>query len=87
MVTLLAGRLAGLSTRDRFTGESDYVFSTELGQRVGEAGIRNVFYAALVRAGLGLAATTSTRTAIRRHRSAFTTCGIRGAPGPSMSGR
>jgi integrase len=53
MVPLLSQRLASLSTRERFTGEADYVFSTALGERVGEKRIRRVFYAALGRAGLG----------------------------------
>ena len=50
MVPLLARRLA---RRDRFTRDSDYVFASELGERLGEAAIRKVFDAALVRAGLG----------------------------------
>jgi integrase len=53
MVPVLAQRLAALADRDRFTGEADYVFSGGLGERVGEAGVRKVFYAALTRAGLG----------------------------------
>ena len=50
---ILAQRLAALATRDRFTADADYVFSTDLGERVGEKRIRQVFYAALGRAGLG----------------------------------
>jgi integrase len=46
-------RLASLSTGERFTMPADYVFSAELGERVGEARVRKTFYAALVRAGLG----------------------------------
>jgi integrase len=53
MVSILAQRLAALSTRDRFTADADYVFSNGLGERIGDARIRKVFYAALVRAGLG----------------------------------
>jgi integrase len=53
LVPNLAQRLASLSTRERFTGDSDYVFSTALGERLGEKRIRKVFYAALVRPGLG----------------------------------
>ena len=53
LVPILAQRLAALATRDRFTADADYVFSTELGERVGEKRIRRVFYAALARAGLG----------------------------------
>jgi integrase len=53
MVPILSQRLAAISTRQRFTGGADYVFSTEIGERVGEARVRKVFYAGLVRAGLG----------------------------------
>ena len=53
LVPILSQRLAALATRERFTGDADYVFSTELGERVGEKRIRRVFYAALGRAGLG----------------------------------
>jgi integrase len=53
MVSILSQRLAALAVRDRFTSDADYVFSNDLGERVGDARIRKVFYAALVRAGLG----------------------------------
>jgi integrase len=53
MVPILSQRLASLASRDRFTGDADYVFSTLLGERIGEARVRKVFYAGLVRAGLG----------------------------------
>ena len=53
LVPILSQRLAALATRERFTGEADYVFSTAFGERLGEKRIRKVFYAALVRAGLG----------------------------------
>ncbi len=53
LVPILAQRLAALATRERFTADADYVFSTELGERVGEKRIRRVFYAGLGRAGLG----------------------------------
>jgi integrase len=53
MVAILSQRLASLARRERFTGDADYVFSTPLGERIGEARIRRVFYAGLVRAGLG----------------------------------
>jgi integrase len=53
LVSILSTRLAALSTRERFTADSDYVFSTPFGERLGEKRIRKVFYAALVRAGLG----------------------------------
>jgi integrase len=53
LVSILSERLAALSTRERFTADSDYVFSTAFGERLGEKRIRKVFYAALVRAGLG----------------------------------
>jgi integrase len=52
MVSILSRRIAALATRDRFTGDADYVFSNNLGERIGDARIRKVFYAALVRAGL-----------------------------------
>jgi hypothetical protein len=42
-----------LVTRDRFTGDADYVSPNGLGERIGDARIRKVFYAASVRAGLG----------------------------------
>jgi integrase len=53
LVPLLSQRLAVLGTRPDFVAESDYVFCTELGGRVTDKRIRAVFYAALVRAGLG----------------------------------
>ena len=53
VVPLLAQRLAALSTRARYTTDDDYVFSTELRGRVTDKRLRAVFYAALVRAGLG----------------------------------
>ena len=53
MVPVLAERLARLGQRRAFTGGADYVFSTELGQRVNEQQVREVFYAALARAGMG----------------------------------
>jgi integrase len=51
MVRVLAQRLAELSTRQDFVGESDYVFANPAGQRVRDANVRAVFYAALDRAG------------------------------------
>ena len=51
MVPVLAQRLAELSTRRDFVGESDYVFANPVGQRVRDANVRAVFYAALDRAG------------------------------------
>jgi integrase len=51
MVPILAGRLSALAGRTRFSAESDYVFASDLGTRVGEAKIRKVFYSALTRAG------------------------------------
>lgn len=53
MVSILAQRLASLSKRERFTDAGDYVFATDVGGRVWDARVRKVFYAALVRAGLG----------------------------------
>jgi integrase len=53
LVPILSQRLAALAMRERFTGDADYVFSTALGERVGEKRIRRVFYAALDRADLG----------------------------------
>jgi integrase len=53
MVPILSRRLAALIRRDRFTRDADYVFANELGERLGDAAIRKIFYAALVRAGLG----------------------------------
>lgn len=53
MVPILSRRLAELSRRDRFTRDADYVFANALGERLGDAAIRKVFYAALIRAGLG----------------------------------
>lgn len=51
MVGVLAQRLAELSTRHDFVGESDYVFANPIGRRVRDANARAVFYAALDRAG------------------------------------
>jgi hypothetical protein len=42
-----------LSTSGQFTAPADYVFSTALGGRITDKRLRSVFYAALVRAGLG----------------------------------
>jgi integrase len=53
LVPLLSQRLAALGMRPDFAAESDYVFCTDLGGRVMDKPIRAVFYAALVRAGLG----------------------------------
>jgi integrase len=53
MVAILARRLAALADRERFTRDDDYVFCNELGERLGDARVRGVFYAALMRAGLG----------------------------------
>ena len=53
LVPILSQRLAALGTRDRFTRDDDYVFSTTLGGRVTDKRAREVFYAALGRAGLG----------------------------------
>jgi integrase len=53
MVPVLACRLAALATRNDFIGESDYVFSNSTGGRVDDGKVREVLYAALVRAGLG----------------------------------
>lgn len=53
LVPLLAQRLAALGTRPNFTGDADYVFATELGERVEDSVVRAVFYAGLERAGLG----------------------------------
>jgi integrase len=53
LVPTLSRRLAALGTRDRFTRDDDYVFSTAIGERVTDKRAREVFYAALVRAGLG----------------------------------
>jgi integrase len=53
MVPVLAQRLAELSTRHDFTGESDYAFANPAGDRVRDANARRVFYAALDAAGLG----------------------------------
>lgn len=53
LVPVLAQRLAQLSTRPNFTGETDYVFATEHGERAGDKRLREVFYAALTRAELG----------------------------------
>ncbi len=51
MVRVLSQRLAELSTRRDFVGESDYVFSNPAGQRVRDANVRAAFYAALDHAG------------------------------------
>lgn len=53
MVPVLAQRLAELSTRQDFVGESDYVFANPVGQRVRDNNVRAVLYAALSQAGLG----------------------------------
>jgi integrase len=53
LVPILAERLAVLSTRRDFSGEDDYVFCTGFGERLSDAAIRAVFYAAMVRAGMG----------------------------------
>jgi integrase len=53
LVPALSQRLAALGTRDRFTRDDDYVFSTAIGERLTDKRAREVFYAALVRAGLG----------------------------------
>jgi integrase len=53
LVPILAHRLAALSTSGQFTAPADYVFSTALGDRITDRLLRSVFYAALVRAGLG----------------------------------
>ena len=53
LVPILAERLAALSTRRDFSSEDDYVFCTGFGERLSDATIRAVFYAAVVRAGMG----------------------------------
>lgn len=53
LVPQLGQRLADLATRDQFTGDGDYVFHNALGQRVDDALVREVFYAALARAEMG----------------------------------
>jgi integrase len=53
LVPLLAERLTAVLACSRFAGTGDYAFATPLGDRVNERKIRRVFYAALVRAGLG----------------------------------
>jgi integrase len=53
MVAILARRLAALADRQRFTDEGDYVFCNALGNRLADTSVRRVFYAGLVRAGLG----------------------------------
>jgi integrase len=53
LVPTLSQRLAALGTRARFTRDDDYVFSTAVGGRVTDKRAREIFYAALVRAGLG----------------------------------
>jgi integrase len=52
MVPVLAQRLAELSTRGDFTGESDYVFVNDVGDRVRDGNVSAAFYAALDAAGL-----------------------------------
>jgi integrase len=53
LVPTLSQRLAAFRTRERFTRDDDYLVSTALGGRVTDKRAREVFYAALVRAGLG----------------------------------
>jgi integrase len=53
LVAILAERLAALSTRRDFSTEDDYVFCNSFGERLGDATIRAVFYAAVARAGMG----------------------------------
>jgi hypothetical protein len=53
LVPILAERLAALSTRRGFSSEDDYVFCTGFGERLSDATIRAVFYAAVAPAGMG----------------------------------
>jgi integrase len=53
LVPVLAERLAALGTRRDFSGANDYVFCNGFGERVSDAAVRAVFYAALERAGMG----------------------------------
>ncbi len=53
LVPVLAARLAELGTRPNFTADADYVFCSEVGDRVDDAMVRKVFYVGLERAGLG----------------------------------
>ena len=88
MVSVLAQRLAELSTRRDFIGESDYAFVNPVGQRVRDANVRAVFYAALDPRGLrAQARRRATSTATRRRRSGSTTSATRGAHGRSTFGR
>jgi integrase len=52
VVPLLATRLETLRRTTPFARDDDYVFCNPLGERIGDAGIRKVFYAGLADAGL-----------------------------------
>ena len=82
LVPILSQRLAALGTRDRFTGDDDYVFSTALGGRVAEKRARR----GLLRRARPRGPRPSTRrrptcAATRSSRFASTICGTRGAHG------
>ena len=62
VVPLLGGRLDGLHRETPFRRDDDYVFCNPMGERIGDAGIRKVFYAGLVDAGMG-----NRRDAVDRH--------------------
>jgi integrase len=53
LVPLLAKRLAELGARRQTAHSDDYVFAGESGNRIDDTALRSVFYAGLVRAGLG----------------------------------
>ena len=87
MVPVLARRLAELSTRGDFTGESDYVFVNDAGDRVRDATVRAAFYAALDVAGLSDRRAETDQPATRKRRCGCMTCVTPGARGRSTSGR
>jgi integrase len=49
----LRQRLAELACRQHFTTTDDYVFANELGDRIDDGLVREAFYAAIARTGMG----------------------------------